>query len=550
MKYSVLMSVYKNDEATFLREALTSVYEKQTRKPDEIVVVFDGPLTEELYEVLDAFAQDKKDIVKYYPQSENRGLGQALRIGTDYCTGDYIFRMDSDDISLPTRFEKQIEYIEAHPETDVLGTDIAEFNEDINEKNKRVRSCPADHDGIVKMGKRRSPTNHVSVCIKRASLVSCGGYESHPYVEDYFLWMKMIANGCRFANMHETLVLVRVGNGFNSKRSDSVRVREWKFLQKFMVEKKLINRFEALINMLLIRVFVSIPPKMKTRLYDMFLRKKKDSDGRYSDEELKKLQAIETDVLAEIIRVCEQENITYFAVGGTALGAMRHDGFIPWDDDIDIGMLRPDYDRFLKLAPSALKEGYTLQHFSKDPKTASYFAKVRKDGTRFVEDSVKHIRMHHGVFVDIMPYDEIPADEEERKAYRSRCNFLMQLYVAKSVRKACITQDRRKQMIAAVVRSVLHIMLIPIPKKLLFKKLDEQLQCYNGKETGFVSTRGLVEVEAPVSDLIPTVKHKFESIEIDLPAKTDTVLRRQYRDYMQLPPEDKRVNHAPVVLKL
>ena len=111
MKYSVLMSVYKNDEAEYLKDALVSIYEQQTVKPDEIVVVFDGPLTDELYAVLDEFAQDKKDIVKYYPQSENRGLGEALRIGTDYCTGDYIFRMDSDDISLPCRFEKQIVYI-------------------------------------------------------------------------------------------------------------------------------------------------------------------------------------------------------------------------------------------------------------------------------------------------------------------------------------------------------------------------------------------------------------------------------------------------------
>ena len=108
MKSSVLMSVYKNDNPDFLKIALESIYDKQTRKPDEIVVVFDGKLTPELYSVLDDFQKNKESIVFYYPQEINQGLGEALRIGSEKCTGDYIFRMDSDDISAPERFEKQM----------------------------------------------------------------------------------------------------------------------------------------------------------------------------------------------------------------------------------------------------------------------------------------------------------------------------------------------------------------------------------------------------------------------------------------------------------
>ena len=111
MKCSVLMSVYKNDNPEFLKTALESIYEQQTRKPDEIVVVFDGKLTEELYTVLNNFKKDKETIVFYYPQEVNQGLGQALKIGSEKCTGDYIFRMDSDDISAPERFEKQLDYL-------------------------------------------------------------------------------------------------------------------------------------------------------------------------------------------------------------------------------------------------------------------------------------------------------------------------------------------------------------------------------------------------------------------------------------------------------
>ena len=272
MRYSVLMSIYKNDDPVFLESALNSIYEEQTKKPDEIVVVFDGPLTDDLYRVLDVFAQDKRDVVRYYPQEVNRGLGEALRIGSQYCTGDYIFRMDSDDISHPLRFEKQAQYVESHPEIDVVGTNIAEFQTDINE-DMRVRECPATHAEIVQMGKSRNPMNHVSVCMKRSALESCGGYESLLLLEDYFLWLKMIVHGHVLANIHESLVYVRVGNGFDQKRGSKERIRGWKVLQKYMRAHGLIGPLTACKNMMAIRVFVWTPPKLKAFLYRTFLRK-------------------------------------------------------------------------------------------------------------------------------------------------------------------------------------------------------------------------------------------------------------------------------------
>ena len=132
------MSVYKNDDPDFLKIALESIYDQQTRKPDEVVVVFDGPLSERLYAVLDEFKKGREEVVKYYPQEVNRGLGEALRIGSELCTGDYILRMDSDDISDKERFAKQIAYVEAHPEVDGLGGDIAEFNEDPFKEETRL----------------------------------------------------------------------------------------------------------------------------------------------------------------------------------------------------------------------------------------------------------------------------------------------------------------------------------------------------------------------------------------------------------------------------
>lgn len=272
MRYSVLMSVYKNDSPDYLKLSLESIYEKQTRKPDEIVVVFDGPIPDELHRVLNDFRTGKEDVVFYYPQEINRGLGEALRIGSEKCTGDYILRMDSDDISDPERFAKQIAYVESHPDVDVLGTDIAEFNRSTDE-DMRVRACPQYHDDIVKMGKKRNPMNHVTVCMKRSALEKCGSYETLLLLEDYYLWLKMIVTGCKLENLNESLVYVRVGNGFNSKRGSKMRIVGWKALQDYMLEHHLINKKEARANMVYIKMFVYMPGWLKAFVYKHLLRR-------------------------------------------------------------------------------------------------------------------------------------------------------------------------------------------------------------------------------------------------------------------------------------
>lgn len=274
MKYSVLMSVYKKDSPEFLKLALESIYEKQTKKPDEIIVVFDGPITNDLSNVLSEFKKGKEDIVKYFPQEVNKGLGEALRVGAKECTGDYIFRMDSDDISDPLRFEVQAQYIEKNLDVDVLGTDIAEFNENPNEGNLRKRVCFPNHYDIVKMSKRRNPMNHVTVCIKKEALDKAGGYLPLKYVEDYYLWVRMIKSGCKLANINKTLVYVRVGNGFAGRRGYKEQINSWQVLQNYMLETNMITLKEAKKNMRDIRLFVNTPGWIKRIIYRLFLRKK------------------------------------------------------------------------------------------------------------------------------------------------------------------------------------------------------------------------------------------------------------------------------------
>lgn len=272
MKSSVLMSVYREDNPQHLMLALNSIYNDQTVKPDEIIVVFDGELTDELNAVLNEFQDGKENFVHYYPQAENKGLGEALRIGSEHCHGELIFRMDADDISVPTRFEQQLTYMETHPEIDVLGGIIQEFKFSTDDV-MRARVCPQNHDDIVKMCKYRNPMNHVTVCIRKKALVKTGGYLPLPLMEDYYLWVRMIGDGYRLANIPDVVVYVRIGNGFISRRSEKKQIKSRWLIQKCMMRNHIIHPFGAVANIVSFAAFVYCPIALQRLVYEKFLRK-------------------------------------------------------------------------------------------------------------------------------------------------------------------------------------------------------------------------------------------------------------------------------------
>ena len=269
----------------------------------------------------------------------------------------------------------------------------------------------------------------------------------------------------------------------------------------------------------------------------------------YKPEELKRVQEIEVEILQEIIRVCKKYKLQYWVYGGTLLGTIRHNGFIPWDDDIDIGMMRDDYEKFLKIAPLQLKKGLTLQHFTLDNNTPTYFAKVRKDGTQFVEHYTRNMDIHHGIFVDIMPHDLIPEDEKKRAKYRKTAEWRKQLFIAKSVTETTITRGKRKKLIRTIERRILHLLLLPVSKKWLFNRLDTYIRQYNGTNSHMFTTRAMKVSENALEDVFPLKKHLFENVEVNIPNNYDLVLRRNYGDYMRLPPPEKQITHSPYILK-
>ena len=143
----------------------------------------------------------------------------------------------------------------------------------------------------------------------------------------------------------------------------------------------------------------------------------------YSSDELKTLHKELYQILEEIIRICTKYDIPYFIQGGTAIGAFYENAILPWDDDIDIGLTRENYNRFLEIAPKELNKDYFLQHVLTDSHTPFYFTKIRKNNTMFVEKDFKHLPIHHGLYIDVFPFDKVPDNKLLQKSQRIIANF-------------------------------------------------------------------------------------------------------------------------------
>ncbi|MDR0437768.1 MAG: glycosyltransferase [Bacteroidales bacterium] len=217
--FSVLLSVYHKENPDFLDAALQSVFE-QTLPPSEVVLVKDGKLTPELDAVLDRYQAKYPDIIKIHNLPENLGLGVSLAFGLERCSNELVARMDTDDICLPFRFEEQYTMLMNHPELDLVGFNIAEFEYDptIIHSYRNLFEKP---DEIHKLGKRRSPVNHVTVMFRRSKVLQVGGYKRlkiNKGMEDYYLWMRMLNENMQFYNIQKVGVLCRIGNDMISRR--------------------------------------------------------------------------------------------------------------------------------------------------------------------------------------------------------------------------------------------------------------------------------------------------------------------------------------------
>ncbi len=255
------MSIYHKEDARQFDRAMQSVWSDQCIKPNEIVLVEDGLLTSELDQGIDKWKKELGGIFKVISLRENIGLGGALNIGLKQCSFDLIARMDTDDISLPNRFKKQLEVFKSM-DVDVCGTWMSEFNDD-ESKTVSCRRVPEKHKDIVRFAKSRTPVNHITAMYKKAAVLNVGGYIKTRTIEDYNLWVKMILNGSKFYNIQESLANARIGNGQIEDRRGGLNnaMLEVK-AQKDFYKMSFLSLYEFLRNIVIGSIIRLLPKKI------------------------------------------------------------------------------------------------------------------------------------------------------------------------------------------------------------------------------------------------------------------------------------------------
>lgn len=254
-----------------------------------------------------------------------------------------------------------------------------------------------------------------------------------------------------------------------------------------------------------------------------------------SNEQLAALKSKELELFKAFISVCSQLNLPYFIVGGTLLGAVRHKGFIPWDDDIDIAMLREDYEVFLSKAQQYLPEEFFLQTIDTDPEYLANFAKLRHSGTTFLESSVKHCKINHGIYIDIFPLDNYPDSAVARALFQLRNSLYRYRIIA-------AFHDDAPSAVKRIICAFLKV-LFPSVRKVLCKRDRLLKSCSHGTcIASHCGAWGKKEI-VPAQWYQETTTVEFEGLQVSAPKDYHAFLTHYYGDYMKLPPVEKQKSH-------
>lgn len=271
------------------------------------------------------------------------------------------------------------------------------------------------------------------------------------------------------------------------------------------------------------------------------------------NDTLRKVQLTMLEMLKVVDDICKKHNINYWLYAGTLLGAVRHNGFIPWDDDLDVGMLRDDYNKFMEVAQKELGDKYFLQNWDTDPGYALAFAKIRKNSTLYVEAGSENSRAHKGIYIDIFAFDTFPEDRKAFKNLKFHMEFLYRVMLVKYNYTPWMNDNGfslKRWLIFLPIRFISHFYSASSLKRNYVKTVT----AFNGTNGERVFESGLPHSEYyPVrrAVFLRTLRHRFENQNFPIPEGYDEFLRILYGDYMKLPPVEERENrHNIIKLKL
>lgn len=262
-----------------------------------------------------------------------------------------------------------------------------------------------------------------------------------------------------------------------------------------------------------------------------------------SENELKKLKSYELDALVEFDRICKKHGIPYTLCGGTMLGAVRHNGFIPWDDDVDVALLRGDYEKLEEIFSQEMDPRFFFQNHNTDKDWYRPYSKIRVNDTLFTEIAHAGRNIHHGIYIDIFPLDNVPDDRRERK--RQSLKFK----IANTILSAKYIDIKSRKGTKKLVAGILRVLCFPFTLEYLYRKVNSISCRYNAVESkevkNFSGAYGEREI-LPREYMTKMETVQFEGKDLSMMAEYDDVLTRIYGDYMQLPPVEQRVTRHPV----
>lgn len=280
------------------------------------------------------------------------------------------------------------------------------------------------------------------------------------------------------------------------------------------------------------------------------------SDGKfYRPEVLKALQQEILSILDDFLLICEQNHLEYFGIAGTAIGAIRHKGFIPWDDDIDIAMPRRDFERFLKLVTKQMGDKYLVLNAKTCPQYPLMTTRLVKKGTVFIEEVMKDVDCPFGVFLDLYVLDNV-SDHPFMYQFQSwSAWFVSKLMILRSIPKPTLMQRGMKaRLIWSVCGAVNKGMrALNISPEWLRDKCEAACRHYEKKETGRMA---FLPDTSPYWNLVdkrgcyPLIQYEFEGRQLNFPGNIHDMLTNMYGDYMELPPVEKRKTHYPYKMLL